>query len=259
MNYRPRKRFGQHFLQDPGIIERIVAAIAPRTADAVVEIGPGTGAITAPLLERLDRLEAVELDRDLVPALQRLDAGRGRLTLYNQDALGFDFAALARLRGRLRVVGNLPYNISTPLIFHLLAAVQGLQDMHFLLQREVVSRIAARPGGKSYGRLSVMVQSHCEAEPLFAVGAGAFFPPPKVDSALLRLKPLPIPPPLMSRARFERIVAQAFSQRRKTLRNALRGLVSEHDIRAAGLDPARRGETLSVGQFVALANHTPQT
>jgi 16S rRNA (adenine1518-N6/adenine1519-N6)-dimethyltransferase len=255
LNHRARKRFAQHFLHDPGVIERIIAAIAPRPGDAMVEIGPGTGALTAPLLERLERLEAVELDRDLIPALQRLDAGRARLTLYNQDALGFDFAALARGCGRLRVVGNLPYNISTPLIFHLLGAVQGLQDMHFLLQREVVDRIAARPGGKTYGRLSVMVQYHCEAERLFAVGAGAFSPPPKVDSAFLRLRPLPTPPPLRDRERFERIVAQAFSQRRKTLRNALRGLVSEQDIRAAGLDPARRGETLSVGQFVALANH----
>lgn len=258
MPHRPRKRFAQHFLHDPGIIERMVAAIAPRPDDAMVEIGPGTGALTAPLLERLDRLVAVELDRDLIPGLQRLDAGRGRLTLHNQDALGFDFAALAGRCGPLRVVGNLPYNISTPLIFRLLGAVQGIKDMHLLLQREVVGRIAARPGGKAYGRLSVMVQYHCEAEPLFAVGAGAFSPPPRVDSAFLRLRPRPEPPPLRDHRRFEHIVARAFSQRRKTLRNALRGLVSAQDLLAAGLDPALRGETLSVAQFVALANHVAQ-
>ncbi|OBS10145.1 16S rRNA (adenine(1518)-N(6)/adenine(1519)-N(6))-dimethyltransferase RsmA [Acidihalobacter prosperus] len=252
MSHVPRKRFGQHFLHDHQVIERIAAAIAPRAEDALIEIGPGEGALTAALLARIDRLDAVELDRDLVPRLRTRFGGR--LDVHEADALRFDFAALAPAQG-LRIVGNLPYNISTPLIFHLLEAAPHIRDMTFLLQREVVQRLAATPGSKPYGRLSVMVQYRCRAESLFEVGPGAFTPPPKVDSALVRLTPWPAPPhPAQDPRLFARLVEQAFSQRRKTLGRALRGQVEAEDFAQAGIDPVRRAETLSVAEFVALAN-----
>ncbi|MEJ2060411.1 MAG: 16S rRNA (adenine(1518)-N(6)/adenine(1519)-N(6))-dimethyltransferase RsmA [Gammaproteobacteria bacterium] len=252
--HRPRKRFGQNFLHDRGILARMVAAIAPRAGDHLVEIGPGLGALTEPLLQHLDALDVVELDRDLIPHLQSL-AGPDRLHIHQADALRFDFTVLADKPGSLRVVGNLPYNISTPLIFHLLENAPLIHDMHFLLQKEVVDRLAAAPGGKDYGRLSVMVQYACEVESLFRVPPGAFTPPPKVDSAFVRLTPYPEPPwRAIDPALLSRLVNQAFTQRRKTLRNAVKGLADSTDIEAAGLDPTQRPETLSVADYVRLAN-----
>ncbi|MGQ0429315.1 MAG: 16S rRNA (adenine(1518)-N(6)/adenine(1519)-N(6))-dimethyltransferase RsmA [Gammaproteobacteria bacterium] len=251
---RARKRFGQHFLHDPGVIARIVAAIDPQPGERIVEIGPGAGALTLPLLARCRRLEAIELDRDLAHELPRIAAGTGELILHQADALEFDFRALWGSGPRLRVCGNLPYNISTPLLFHLLEAADAIADMHFMLQREVVERIVAPPDGKEYGRLTVMLAAACRAEMLFRVGRGAFQPPPAVDSAVVRLLPHREPPfPLPDPGRFARIVAAAFQQRRKTLRNSLRGLQDDAGFAAAGVDPGRRAETLAPAEFARLA------
>jgi len=251
---RARKRFGQHFLHDPGVIRRIVAAIDPQPADRLIEIGPGLGALTLPLLERAGRVEAIEIDRDVIPLLQQRCQGAGNLTVHLADALAVDMVALARGGPPLRLVGNLPYNISTPLLFHVLDAAQAIRDMHFMLQKEVVDRIVAAPGTPNYGRLTVMLAARCRAERLFRVGSGAFKPPPRVDSAVVRLIPLPEPPfPLPDPRRFAAVVAAAFSMRRKTLRNGLRELVDERAFAACGIDPSRRPETLSAAQFGALA------
>ncbi len=255
----PRKRFGQHFLHDPAVLRRIVAAIAPRPADRLVEIGPGEGALTRPLLASgLERLTVVEIDRDLAARLREAAAAPGgpRLGVVEDDALRVDFAALAqRLGGPLRLCGNLPYNISTPLLFHLLDCREHIVDMHFMLQKDVVQRMAAAPGSKTYGRLTVMLAASCHVEPLFHVGPGAFRPPPRVDSSVVRLS-VPREPPLALEdpALFAALVRQAFSMRRKTLRNALRPLLEAADLEAAGLDPMQRPETLSPAQFAALAN-----
>ncbi len=255
MKHHPRKRFGQNFLHDARIIERIVAAIDPRPGDHLVEIGPGQGALTFPLLERAGALDVVELDRDLAAWLRRQDTGGRPLRVHEQDALRTDFCALAA--PPLRVVGNLPYNISTPLLFHLIGQIHCIRDMHFMLQKEVVARMAAQPGGGDYGRLSVMVQLHCRVEPLFRVHPGAFNPPPKVDSAVVRLLPHDRPPvELADPALFERLVKAAFAQRRKTLRNGLRGLAGAAAFERAGIDPGARAETLTLAQFAALANAT---
>ena len=254
MNHRPRKRFGQHFLHDPGIIARIVATIHPAPGDTLVEIGPGQGAITLPLLAAAGRLAVVELDRDLITPLRDRCHGAGELTVYHRDALRFDFCALAD-DGSLRVVGNLPYNISTPLLFHLLDQQRCIADMHFMLQKEVVERMAARAGSRAYGRLSVMLQYRCAVEMLFHIGPGAFTPPPRVDSAFVRLQPYSKPPVTVSDEQvFATLVRQAFAQRRKTLRNCLRGLLDAGEIRSAGVDPAARAETLGLNEFAALAN-----
>ncbi len=253
--HRPRKRFGQHFLHDPGTIRRILAAIDPRPGQHLVEIGPGQGALTVPLLASGARLDLVELDRDLAALLASRLQGE-RLRIHQADALHFDFSALAGASGGLRVVGNLPYNVSTPLLFHLLAQAHAIQDMHFMLQREVVERMAAAPGGGDYGRLSVMVQYRCRVQMLFRIGPGAFTPPPKVESAFVRLVPhASLPHPARDEGLFARLVRQAFGRRRKTLRNALRGLADLRDFAAAGIDPGRRPETLFVSEFVALSNH----
>jgi 16S rRNA (adenine1518-N6/adenine1519-N6)-dimethyltransferase len=253
-SFRPRKRFGQHFLHDRGVVARIVRAFDPRPGDFVVEIGPGEGVLTAELVGRVARLHAVELDRDLVATL----AARfppAALTLHAADALAFDFAALADPGERLRVIGNLPYNVSTPLLFHLLAQAGAVQDMLFMLQKEVVDRLAAAPGGKDYGRLSVMVQARLAVEKLFEVGPGAFRPPPRVDSAVVRLTPHARPAvAIADGARFAQVVQAAFAQRRKTLRNSLRGLIAAETIAALGIDPQRRAETLALAEFAALAN-----
>lgn len=248
----PKKRFGQHFLRDGHYIRHMLEAIRPQRDDAMLEIGPGRGALTLALLPQLRVLHAVELDRDLIPALMP-HIGQG-LIVHQADALGFDFAGLARELGKpLRVVGNLPYNISTPLIFHLLAAGTAIQDMHFMLQKEVVDRLAAGPGGKDYGRLSVMVQAACQVTPLFQVPPGAFFPPPKVDSRVVRLQPLPSPVvPQAMQARFAQVVAAAFAQRRKTLANALKNILSAVQIRECGVDPGWRAEQLGVADFLRL-------
>jgi 16S rRNA (adenine1518-N6/adenine1519-N6)-dimethyltransferase len=253
----PRKRFGQHFLVSPGILRSIVDAIAPLAGDRFVEIGPGQGALTRPLLQHVASLDVVEIDRDLAAAL-RSEFPPGRLRVHEADALEFDFCTLGPA---LRVVGNLPYNISTPLLFHLAACVQCLRDCHFMLQREVVERMAAQPGGKAYGRLSVMLQYRFRVTRLLRVPAGAFRPAPRVESAFVRLVPhRPLACQASDETVFAALVAQAFSQRRKTLRNALRDLVSEDDMRMAGIESSARPETLSVAQFVRLADRaTPVT
>lgn len=255
MNHRPRKRFGQNFLHDQGVIRGIVAAIHPKPGERLVEIGPGLGALTAPLIEALGELDVVELDRDLIPHLQHQFAEAGRLRIHNTDALGFDFCSLVEPGESLRVVGNLPYNISTPLIFHLLGQSECIHDMHFMLQKEVVDRLAAEPGGGDYGRLSVMVQYHCRVERLFSVPPGAFNPPPKVTSAIVRITPYQEKPIIVQdEACLKRLVAQAFGQRRKTLRNNLKPMLDSATIESLGIDPGRRPETLSLQEFAALAD-----
>lgn len=253
MQHIPRKRFGQHFLHDPRIIAKILAAVAPARGDSLVEIGPGLGAITLPLLEQAGKLTAIELDRDVIPRLESLAANWGELRIVQGDALEVVLAPLAPAGAKLRLVGNLPYNVSTPLLFHFLDQADCIQDMHFMLQKEVVQRMAARPGGKEYGRLTVMLASRCKVEPLFNIGPGAFRPPPKVDSAFVRLTPFAAPPfPIPDRVRYARIVTQAFSHRRKTLKNALAGLVDEAAMIAGGIDPKARPETLSASDFAKL-------
>ena len=257
--HRPRKRFGQHFLHDPGVIDRIIRLIQLDAGQTVVEIGPGLGALTLPLLRILGTLDVVEIDRDLPQQLRAACAAAGldpaALHIHQADALLFDFATLRTGDQRLRVVGNLPYNISTPLLFHLLEQAEHIQDMHFMLQKEVVDRLAASAGSANYGRLSVMVQYRCRVNALFQVGPGAFQPPPKVESAIVRLQPLASPAvSVANEQHFARIVGQAFSQRRKTLRNSLRGLLTGDEIAAAGVDPVARPETLPLTGFAALSN-----
>ena len=248
-----KKRFGQHFLHDASILQRIVQAIAPRPGDRIVEIGPGDGALTLPLLRALGRLTVIELDRDLVPRLRAAAQGVGELEIVNADVLGVDFDALARGEA-LRVVGNLPYNISSPILFHCIDHLDAIRDMHFMLQKEVVERMAAAPGSKVYGRLSVMLQLACRVEPLIEVPPGAFRPPPKVDSAVVRLLPRPRSErPSIDADRIAQVVRAAFGQRRKTLANALRGLLDADEIAAAGVDPRARAEQLEPAAFVALA------
>ena len=248
-----RKRFGQHFLHDPAVIGRILETLAPRAGQHLVEIGPGHGALTRALLALPGvTLDAIEIDRDLAAELRAAFAGPAQ-ALHVADALRFDFAALARARGgALRVIGNLPYNISTPLLFHLLRQVQALEDLHVMLQREVVLRMAAAPGSGDYGRLSVMLAPYFEVTRLFDIGPGAFRPPPRVWSAVARLTPRPVPLFALS-PQLAAVVAAAFSQRRKTLRNALAALLPRAAIAACDIDPAARPETLTAAQFNTLA------
>jgi 16S rRNA (adenine1518-N6/adenine1519-N6)-dimethyltransferase len=249
--HRPRKRFGQHFLHDRGVIARIVAAIDPRPADAIVEIGPGLGALTGPLLERVERLHVVEVDRDLASRL-RSAYPPGRLEVHVADALAFDFGALP---GALRVVGNLPYNISTPLLFRLVAFAPRLRDLHFMLQKEVVARMVAVPSSRAYGRLSVMLQYRFDMARLFDVKPGSFRPPPGVDSAVVRMVPRPAEAlAARSDAQLARIVTAAFGKRRKQLRNALEGVAGEPLLLALGIDPRCRPENVPVAGYVAIAN-----
>ena len=247
-----RKRFGQHFLHDPQVIARIVAAIEPRRGDRVLEIGPGRGALTAPLFDRLGALTAIEIDRDLA---RDLAARFGpALELINTDVLEVDIAALRGAGEQLRVVGNLPYNISTPLLFHLLEQRTAIRDMHFMLQKEVVDRMVAPPGSKTYGRLTVMLAPWVRIERLLTVGPGAFAPPPKVSSAVVRITPLAMPAfDIGSTASFDRVVRAAFAQRRKTLRNALKGTVAAGVLEQLGIDPRARAEELPAAQYAALA------
>jgi 16S rRNA (adenine1518-N6/adenine1519-N6)-dimethyltransferase len=251
---KARKRFGQNFLQDQQVIADIVAAINPLKGEHLVEIGPGRAALTEPLLQRCDQLDVIELDRDLVPLLQAKLAKYTYLTIHQADALLFDYASLvAGADDKLRVIGNLPYNITTPLLFHLLDQAQYINDMCFMLQREVVERICAQPNSKSYGRLSIMVQYQCDASQLFVVPPEAFEPKPKVDSAIVYLKPLenylggdmPIDA-------LNKIVTQAFSQRRKTIANTLKDMVSSELLIALGIDLKQRPETLTIAQFVSI-------
>ncbi|HET6629695.1 MAG TPA: 16S rRNA (adenine(1518)-N(6)/adenine(1519)-N(6))-dimethyltransferase RsmA [Woeseiaceae bacterium] len=249
---RARKRFGQHFLTSPDVIHRIVGAIAPRAGDTLVEIGPGRGAITEPLAKSGATLHAVELDRDLARRLEERFAGAANVSIVQADALRFDFASLG---AKLRVVGNLPYNISTPLLFHMLEFSDAIEDLHFMLQKEVVERMAASPGTKDYGRLTIMLGCRMTVEPLFDVPADAFTPPPKVTSAVIRLRPRPAAEIAIENvAVLSKLVAQAFSQRRKTLRNALRAVAAPEALEAVGIDPGSRAETVPVATWVALAN-----
>ncbi|MCU0812939.1 MAG: 16S rRNA (adenine(1518)-N(6)/adenine(1519)-N(6))-dimethyltransferase RsmA [Burkholderiaceae bacterium] len=248
MRHVARKRFGQHFLADARVVGAIVDAVDPRPGDALVEIGPGLGALTGPLLERCGALTVIELDRDLAA---RLRARRG-LTVIEADVLTVDFAALAAQQGRrLRVVGNLPYNISTPILFRLLEAADHVADQHVMLQKEVVQRMAAAPGGKDYGRLSVMLQWRYDIESVLDVPPQAFEPPPRVDSAVVRMVPLAAPPPV-DRARLGELVTVAFSQRRKLLRHTLGRWLDEQGCTAA-FDVQRRAEEVPVDEYVALA------
>jgi 16S rRNA (adenine1518-N6/adenine1519-N6)-dimethyltransferase len=236
------------------IISKIIGAISPAADDHLVEIGPGQGAITEHLLALAGRLDAIELDRDLVALLQRRFAGTQNFTLHSADALKFDFCSL-QTDQQLRLVGNLPYNISTPIMFHLLEQPGCIRDMYFMLQKEVVDRMAAPPGSKTYGRLSVMLQLKCQVTPLFKIGPGAFSPPPKVESAFVRLQPWELSPYQIDDLKFlERLVTQAFSQRRKTLRNSLKKLVDPAVYDGLDIDPGRRAEQLAPADFVRLAN-----
>ena len=260
MNARPKKSFGQHFLHDRHCIDRIVAAIAPRDGDFLVEIGPGEGALTLPLLAAAGSLTAIELDTDLIPALRTRAAAVGELQVMHADVLKVDFTAMAHSHGvpQLRLVGNLPYYISSPILFHCVEHAAAVADMHFMLQKEVVERMAAAPGSKVYGRLSVMLQLACTVEPLFDVPPTSFRPPPKVDSAVVRLQPLPrdqlhdADP-----AQLHAVVKAAFGQRRKTLSNALGQIMDSEAIRRAEVDPRARAETLAPADFVRLAKACP--
>ena len=252
--HRARKRFGQNFLHDPAIINRLVDAIQPGKNEHFVEIGPGLGALTFQLVDRVAQLDLIEVDRDLVANLRQQLADSGRdVHIHQADALNFDYAALGQ--HELRIIGNLPYNISTPLLFHLLSFSPLVSDMTFMLQKEVVDRICAEPDTKQYGRLSVMLQQACEVQALFRVSPGAFKPVPKVQSAVIRIIPKKQPqPPLHSRHSFEIVVRDAFSQRRKTIRNSLRNIFEPEQITCVGIALDQRAENLSVEDFVKLAN-----
>lgn len=255
MKHQARKRFGQNFLHDPIVIRRIIDAIAPQPGQHLVEIGPGRAALTIPLLQAAGRMDAIEIDRDLIPILKERCAPHGELVLHNVDALRFDFASLKTDDQPLRLIGNLPYNISTPILFHLLKYRGVISDMHFMLQKEVVERMAAPPGSRTYGRLSVMLQAWCEVTRLFDIGPGAFIPPPKVDSSIVRLIPLSDEAAGIDQPeRFAALVKAAFAQRRKTLRNNLKGMIDAERISALGIDPGCRAETLSVADFRRLAD-----
>jgi 16S rRNA (adenine1518-N6/adenine1519-N6)-dimethyltransferase len=251
-----RKRFGQNFLHDPSIIGRIITAIRPRPADHLIEIGPGLGALTEELLEGAGALEAVELDRDLIPVLRTKFFMYGdKFQIHEADALKFDFSSLQNDDRPLRVVGNLPYNISTPLIFHLLSFSGLISDMHFMLQKEVVERLAAQAGDSAYGRLGIMAQYYCRVEKLFLVPPGAFNPPPKVDSAIVRLTPYTeLPLKAEDTELLQEVVRIAFGQRRKTLRNNLKPLISGEQLEAIGIDPGLRPEKLELADFVKIAD-----
>ncbi|MDO6441390.1 MULTISPECIES: 16S rRNA (adenine(1518)-N(6)/adenine(1519)-N(6))-dimethyltransferase RsmA [unclassified Marinobacter] len=252
--HQARKRFGQNFLQDPGVIERIIRAIHPKPDDAIVEIGPGLGAITEEILAVNPKLQVVELDRDLIPVLRTKFFNYPEFHIHEADALKFDFSQL--MDGKpLRIIGNLPYNISTPLIFHLLSQTGVVQDMHFMLQKEVVQRMAAVSGDNNYGRLGIMTQYFCKVQPLFEVGPGAFRPAPKVDSAIVRLVPhKELPYPAKDLGTLQAVVRTAFNARRKTLRKALAGMISVEQLQALGINDGLRPENLSLADFVSIAD-----
>lgn len=252
MNHQPRKRFGQHFLTSSDAIGQIVSAVAPQEGETIVEIGPGQAAITAPLAESATILHAIEFDRDLIAKLRRQFQERANVVIHEADALRFDYSTLG---DKLRIVGNLPYNISTPLLFHLLNFRNIVTDMHFMLQKEVVDRMSATPGIKDYGRLTIMLGCQLEVVPLFDVPPESFSPPPKVMSSVVRMRPFPDDRfDILDTQVLERIVRQAFSRRRKTLRNALQGLAGEADIEAAGIEPGKRPEQIPVEGWISLAN-----
>jgi len=251
----PRKRFGQHFLRDKLVIQHLVEVIQPDTHQHLVEIGPGYGALTLPVLKKSGKIDVVELDRDLVPLLKNRCEGKGIMNIYNADALEFDFSMLRTSLEPLRLIGNLPYNISTPLIFHLLTFAEHIQDMHFMLQKEVVDRMVAKCGDDAYGRLSIMVQYHCATTALFDVPPEAFDPPPKVFSSIVKLVPYKkLPFISQNYSRFSQLVKEAFSHRRKTLRNSLKKLISDDMWKKISIDTHKRPEELSVEEYVYLSN-----
>ena len=253
--HKARKRFGQNFLHDPGVIERIVRAIHPKPDDALVEIGPGLGALTEEMLALNDHLQVVELDRDLIPVLRTKFFNYPDFRIHQADALKFDFGQLVENGQRIRIIGNLPYNISTPLIFHLLGHSGVVEDMHFMLQKEVVQRLAAVPGDNNYGRLGIMAQYFCKVQPLFEVGPDAFKPAPKVDSAIVRMVPHKIlPHPVKDHKLLQAVVRTAFSARRKTLRKGLAGMVSVEQLHSVGINDGLRPENLSLADYVAIAD-----
>jgi len=250
----PRRRFSQNFLHDAAVIQRMLMTLAAGTDETFLEIGPGRGALTEPLLKAGAALKVIEIDRDLAAALSARHGHNSQLEVIVGDALRYPLAQARPESGRLRVIGNLPYNLSTPLLFHLTDHLDGIEDLHLLLQREVVTRMAANPGSRDYGRLSVMLQYRCQVEALFDVPPGAFYPAPQVTSSFVRLRPHPTPPtePIDEQC-LSLVVARAFSQRRKTLRNALRGLLERADIQAADIDPAIRPEQIDLAGYARLA------
>ena len=252
MKHVAKKRFGQNFLTDQGVIDSLVDAISPKADDLMVEIGPGLGALTKPLLQKLDMLHVVEVDRDIIDWMQK-EYAKKSITIHNSDALKFDFGSLGK---NLRVVGNLPYNISTPILFHLLDNVRHITDMHFMLQKEVVERMVAEPSTAAYGRLSVMLQYRLQMEYLFTVPPEAFDPAPKVESAFVRCVPhATLPYVANDETLFAKVVTAAFGQRRKTLRNTLKGLLDDDGFSALNIDSQQRAENLGVAEFVAIANY----
>ncbi|ACT47494.1 16S rRNA (adenine(1518)-N(6)/adenine(1519)-N(6))-dimethyltransferase RsmA [Methylotenera mobilis] len=255
MKHIAKKRFGQNFLTDQGVISSLVDAISPKANDLMVEIGPGLGALTQPLMQQLDMLHVVEVDRDIISWMEKTYV-HNKITIHNSDALKFDFSSLGNA---IRVVGNLPYNISTPILFHLLNNVASIIDMHFMLQKEVVERMVASPSTAAYGRLSVMLQYRLQMEYLFTVPPEAFDPAPKVESAFVRCVPhASLPHPADDEALFAQVVTAAFGQRRKTLRNTLKGLLDDEGFKALALDSTLRAENLSVADFAGISNYLSQ-
>jgi 16S rRNA (adenine1518-N6/adenine1519-N6)-dimethyltransferase len=255
LGHTARKRFGQNFLHDNYVIDQIVTAIGPQKDQHMVEIGPGLGALTEPMCELVDALTVIELDRDLAARLRTHPFIASKLPIIEADALKYDFSQLLSDDKPLRIFGNLPYNISTPLMFHLFSFANKVQDMHFMLQKEVVNRLAASPGNKSYGRLSVMAQYHCQIIPVLQVPPGAFNPPPKVDSAVVRLTPHKKKPvTLINEDTLHKVCAQAFNQRRKTIRNSLKESLSEKQLIDLDINPELRAENLSLEQYAKIAN-----
>ena len=258
MNY-PRKHFGQHFLHDQNIIRKIIDSITPATSDCFVEIGPGQGALTQPLLEKAAKLDVIEIDRDLARKLFDNNANP-RLTGHTADALKFDFRQIEEPPGGLRLAGNLPYNISSPLLFHILNYGTLFRDVHVMLQKEVVARMTAAPGSKVYGRLSVALAARCQVESLFDIRPGSFLPPPRVNSSFVRLTPDPQQRArIENEAHFDLVLRQAFNMRRKRLANALKGLLSEMEIESLGIDPNLRAEQISVDAFIQMGNYFAST
>lgn len=256
MKHQARKRFGQNFLHDQNIIDRIVSAINPRAEDNLVEIGPGLGALTYPVLKTAGQLDVIELDRDIIPHLKAGAENLGELRIHSHDALKFDYSSLVKEGKSLKVFGNLPYNISTPLIFHLLSSSELISDMHFMLQKEVVDRMAAQPDSKQYGRLTIMTQYFCQAIKLFEVPASAFRPAPKVVSAIVRLRPHHVKPYIAEDEKLlNEVVTTAFNYRRKTLRNALKAYLQEDDFSHLAIDSTIRPEQLSIKSFIEISNY----
>ncbi|AZL83822.1 MULTISPECIES: 16S rRNA (adenine(1518)-N(6)/adenine(1519)-N(6))-dimethyltransferase RsmA [Aliivibrio] len=255
LGHKAKKRFGQNFLNDPYVIDGIVSAINPLPGQNLVEIGPGLGAITEPVGREIDKFTVIELDRDLAARLRTHPELGSKLTIYEGDAMRFDFTQLIQEGNKLRIFGNLPYNISTPLMFHLFEFHKDIQDMHFMLQKEVVNRLAAGPGTKAYGRLTVMAQYYCKVMPVLEVPPTAFVPPPKVDSAVVRLVPYEVLPfPAKNLKWLDRVCREGFNQRRKTVRNCFKALLTKEQLEALGVNPSHRPENLTLEQFVIMAN-----